>query len=83
MIHFPRKRFLSVSTTHVIRPQDCGAEKAGSLKYFEVCSVQEKELPVSGTMYIKLYQSDRHSHLPKAEKEVNTAIDHCPIGLCE
>jgi hypothetical protein len=41
MIHFPVKRFLSVSTTWAIRPRDWGVKKAGILKYFKVRSAQE------------------------------------------
>jgi hypothetical protein len=36
MIHFPRKRYLSISTTCAIRTWDRGAKKFGSLKDFEV-----------------------------------------------
>jgi hypothetical protein len=43
MIHFPKKRCLSVSTTHTIQTRDRGAEKFGSLKDFEVRDVLEKE----------------------------------------
>jgi hypothetical protein len=42
-IHFPRKRCLSISTTHVIQTRDRGAEKFGSLKDFEVRGVHKKE----------------------------------------
>jgi hypothetical protein len=42
-IRFARKRFISISTTHMIWPWDGGAKKAGSLKYFESHSVQENE----------------------------------------
>jgi hypothetical protein len=52
----------------------------GSLKYFNVCNVQEKELPVSMSTYLNLYQSDQHNYLPKVEKEVNVAVGHCLIG---
>jgi hypothetical protein len=43
MIRLPRKRCLSVSTSHAIRTRDRGAKKFGSLKYFEVRGVHEKE----------------------------------------
>jgi hypothetical protein len=43
-IRFQRKkRYLSVSTARGIRKRDRGAEKFGSLKYFEVRSVRGKE----------------------------------------
>jgi hypothetical protein len=44
MIHFLRKRCLSISTSRVIRTWDKGSEKFRSLKDFEVCGVLEKEL---------------------------------------
>jgi hypothetical protein len=43
MIHFLRKRCLSVSTTRAIRRQNRGIEKFESLKYFEVRGVHKKE----------------------------------------
>jgi hypothetical protein len=44
VIHFPRKKgYLSVSIARGIRKQDREAKKFGSLKYFEVRSVREKE----------------------------------------
>jgi hypothetical protein len=43
MIHFPRKRCISVSTTRAIRTRDRGVEKFGSLKDFEVHGVYKKE----------------------------------------
>jgi hypothetical protein len=70
-IHFPRESYLSVSTTHVIQPWDWEAEKVGSLKYFEVHGVQEKE----PRFHDWTRQAGRHDHLPE---EVST---HCPIGL--
>jgi hypothetical protein len=51
-IHFLMKRFLSISSTRVIWLQDWGAEKIGSLKDFEIHSVQEKELPINRSTYI-------------------------------
>jgi hypothetical protein len=60
MIRSPRKRSLSVSTTHVIRTQDQGSERFGSLKYFEIRGVLEKEPMSNGR---RSYQSDRHNHL--------------------
>jgi hypothetical protein len=42
-IRFPRKKYLSVSTARGIQKQDRGAEKFGSLKYFEVRNVRGKE----------------------------------------
>jgi hypothetical protein len=44
MIHFPRKRCLSVSTTHEIRARDRGAKKFGSLKYFESVASTRRNL---------------------------------------
>jgi hypothetical protein len=43
MIHFLRKRCLSVLTTHAIRTWDRGAKKFGSLKDFEVRGIHKKE----------------------------------------
>jgi hypothetical protein len=43
MIHFPRKRYLSVSTTLAIWTRDRGAKKLGNLKDFEVCVIHKKE----------------------------------------
>jgi hypothetical protein len=43
VIHFPRQRFISVITTHMIWPQDWEAEKVGGLKYCETHNIQEKE----------------------------------------
>jgi hypothetical protein len=40
MIHFPRKRYLFVSTTRAIRTRDRGAEKFGGLKDFEVRGIR-------------------------------------------
>jgi hypothetical protein len=37
------KECLSVSTIYAIQPRDQEAKKIGSLKYFEVCGIQEKE----------------------------------------
>jgi hypothetical protein len=48
MIHFPTKRYLSVSTTCAIQLQDRGAEKFGSLKYFDVYGIHEKEPRING-----------------------------------
>jgi hypothetical protein len=48
MIHFVRKRCISVSTTSAIRTWDRGAEKFRSLKDFEVRSIQEKEPETNG-----------------------------------
>jgi hypothetical protein len=48
MIHFLRKRCISVSTTRAIRTRDRGAEKFGSLKHFEVHDILEKEPRVNG-----------------------------------
>jgi hypothetical protein len=62
MIHFPRKRCLSVSTTRAIRSRDREAKKVGSLKYFGVHSVQEKELGIHDWTH----QVNRHGHLPEA-----------------
>jgi hypothetical protein len=42
MIHFPRKRCISISTTRAIRTWYQGAKKFESLKDFEVCNIQEK-----------------------------------------
>jgi hypothetical protein len=36
MIHFPRKRCLSISTTRAMQPWNQEAEKTATLKYFEV-----------------------------------------------
>jgi hypothetical protein len=58
MIHFPRKRSLSVSTTCAIWPQNREAKKIGSLKYFEIYGVYEKEPPISKLTYFSYYQSD-------------------------
>jgi hypothetical protein len=44
MIHFPRKRYLSVSTTRAIWTWDRGAKRFGSLKDFEVHNILEKKL---------------------------------------
>jgi hypothetical protein len=52
MIRFPKTRSLSVSSTHTIRSRDWGTEKVGSLKDFEIRSVQEKELPTNRSTYI-------------------------------
>jgi hypothetical protein len=43
MIHFPRKRCISISITRAIRMRDREDEKFGSLKYFEVCNIHKKE----------------------------------------
>jgi hypothetical protein len=43
MIHFPRKKCLSVSTSRAIRTQDRGAKKIRSLKDFEVRDIHKKE----------------------------------------
>jgi hypothetical protein len=43
MIHFPRKKYISISTTYAICAWDREAKKFGSLKYFEACGVDEKE----------------------------------------
>jgi hypothetical protein len=48
MIHFYRKRCLSVLTTRVVWTWDRGTEKIGSLKYFEVCGVLYKEPWIDG-----------------------------------
>jgi hypothetical protein len=69
-ICFSRKRCLSVSTTRAIRPWDRGAEKIGSLKYFEIHGIQEKEPPVNKSTYSSLYQFDWHGHLPEAEEKI-------------
>jgi hypothetical protein len=47
IICFPRKRYLSVSTTHGIQMRNQEAKKFGSLKYFEVHSVQGKESKIN------------------------------------
>jgi hypothetical protein len=78
MICFRRKRCLSVSTTYAIRPQDRGDEKIGSLKYFEIRGIQEKEPPLNKSTYYSPYQSDRHGHLPEAGGEI---LIHYLIGL--
>jgi hypothetical protein len=44
MIHFPRKRCISVSPTRAIRMRDCGAEKWESLKDFEVRGEEGTEI---------------------------------------
>jgi hypothetical protein len=43
MIHFSRKRCLSVSTTRAIQTRDQGDKKFRSLKDFEVRDVHKKE----------------------------------------
>jgi hypothetical protein len=43
MIHFLRKRCLSVSTTRTIWTRDQGAKKFGSLKDFDICGIHRKE----------------------------------------
>jgi hypothetical protein len=48
MIHFLRKRCLSVSTTRAIRTRGQETKKFRSLKYFEVRSVPEKEPRING-----------------------------------
>jgi hypothetical protein len=48
MIRFPRKRCLSISTTHAIRPPDREDKKIKNLKYFEVHDFQEKEPWING-----------------------------------
>jgi hypothetical protein len=54
MIRFPRKIYLSVSTTHAIQTRIKEAKKFGSLKYFEVHNVQEKEPKINGKKFVKL-----------------------------
>jgi hypothetical protein len=67
MIRFPRKRCLSVSTTHTIRTWDRGAKKFRSLKDFEVCDVLKKEPGSNGP---SSYQADRHGYLPEVKGEI-------------
>jgi hypothetical protein len=55
MIHFPKKRCLSVSTTRLIQMRDRGSEKFGSLKDFEVCGILEKELLCNGQKAINSF----------------------------
>jgi hypothetical protein len=43
MIHFLRKRCLSISTTHASRTWDRGAKKFESLKDFEVYGLHKKD----------------------------------------
>jgi hypothetical protein len=47
-IHFPRKRCISVSTTRAIQTRNQEAKKFGSLKYFEVHNIREKEPEING-----------------------------------
>jgi hypothetical protein len=70
------EKYLSVSMTRVIRQQDQEAKKVGSLKYFVVYDVEEKEPRVNRLTYPSLYQSDWHGHLPEAEEEISK---HSPI----
>jgi hypothetical protein len=67
MIHFPRKRCLSVLTTHMIRMRDRGAKKFRSSKDFDVRGVLEKELGPNGP---SSYQSDRDGYLPEVKREI-------------
>jgi hypothetical protein len=66
MIHFLRKRCLSVSTIHTIWTRDRGAKKFGSSKDFEVRSVLEEP----GSNGPNSYQVDRHGYLPKVKREI-------------
>jgi hypothetical protein len=67
-IHFPRKRFIFVSTTHMIRPWDWEAKKAGSLKYFE--TRPREGVLVNIWVRFSLYQIIRHGHSPEQEKKI-------------
>jgi hypothetical protein len=60
MIHFPRKRYLFVSTTRTIQMRNQETKKIGSLKYFEVCSVQEKVPKINGWKFIKSINQGSH-----------------------
>jgi hypothetical protein len=56
-----KKRCLFISTTRAIRTRDRESKKVGSLKYFKVCGIQEKESQVDGLDL----SSHRHSYLPE------------------
>jgi hypothetical protein len=55
MIHFPKKRCLSVLTTCTIRMRHRGVKKFGSSKDFDVCGILEKE---PGSNEPSSYQAD-------------------------
>jgi hypothetical protein len=71
MIHFPRKRWLSISTTHAIWAWD-RAEKFGSLKDFEVCSICMNE---PWDKWIRSINSIDTVICPKWEINVETSSD--------
>jgi hypothetical protein len=72
MIHFLRKRCLSVSTTHTIQMQDRGDKKFESLKDFEVRSVHKKEPWAQRVRFINLIST---VICPKQKVKVETSFD--------
>jgi hypothetical protein len=67
MIHFPRKRCLSVSTICTIWMRDRGFEKFGSSKDFDVRDILNKE---PGFNEHNSYQANWHSYLPEVKREI-------------
>jgi hypothetical protein len=67
MICFPRKRCLSILTTHTIRTRDRAAKKFGCLRDFEVRGILKKEPGSNGP---NNYQADRHSYLLEVKREI-------------
>jgi hypothetical protein len=72
MIHFLRKRCLSISTTHEIWMRDRGAKKFGSLKYFEVRDIHKKEPWAQWIRFINLIDT---VICPKQKIKVETSPD--------
>jgi hypothetical protein len=74
MICFPRKRCIYVSTTHTIRTWDRGAENFGSLKYFEVRDILDKETRFNRP---NSHQADQHGYWPEVKREIPVQLpDH-------